>query len=176
MSHLWTKHIRIESPLKHLLVISTLTFSVLTPEFILLPLVSRFSIFWEAMSYAMSSLRVITVCKSCYPCHFWCHAFVQRLLSPKLVSMLTLSISLAYPKQCQYDLCPMSHQLILVGCSCWMMWDASMPSFQWSQPIDFSSLSGTDIRDLYSTLGPAVLSEMLFLIVDNGITLLSSDR
>jgi hypothetical protein len=57
-----------------------------------------------------------------------------------------------------------------------MMWDASMPSFQWSCPIDFRSLSVTEIRDLYSTLGLAVLGGRLFLAVDSGITLLSPDR
>ena len=51
-----------------------------------------------------------------------------------------------------------------------------MPSFQLSHPIEFNSLSGTEIRDLYSTLGPAVLSGRLFLIVDSGITLLSPNR
>ena len=51
-----------------------------------------------------------------------------------------------------------------------------MPSFQRSRPIDFSLLSGTETRDLYSTLEPAVPSGKLFLAVDSGITLLFSDR
>ena len=78
--------------------------------------------------------------------------------------------------KCSYDLYPKTYQFILVRPSCWMMWDASMPSFQRSRPIDFNSLSGTEIIDLYSTLGPTVLSGRLFLAVDSGITLLFSDR
>ena len=35
-------------------------------------------------------------CKLCYPCHFWCCAFVQRMLLPMLVSMLTLSMRPTY--------------------------------------------------------------------------------
>lgn len=57
-----------------------------------------------------------------------------------------------------------------------MMWDTSMPSFQRSHPIDFNLLFGTEMRELYSTLGPIVLSGRLFLAVDSGITLLSPDR
>ena len=94
-------------------------------------------------------------CKLCCPYHFWCRAFVQRMFIPVSVTLFPLSMSPAYPKKqkCQSVLYPMSHRLVLVRCLCWMMWDVSMPSFQQSRPIDFSSLSRTETRDLYSTFG-----------------------
>ena len=95
MSHLWTKHICIESPLKHLPIVSTLTFLVLTPEFILLPLGFRLSISKKPFIAYESSL----FCKLCCPCHFWCHAFVQRMLLSVLVLCWPFSLSLAYLEQ-----------------------------------------------------------------------------
>ena len=157
----------------HSSVVSTLTFFSLDPRVYTPPPRLVVCPFQRSQSFLIShhcsascvarvTFGVVLLFKGCYyPSQFLCWP------SPWVQPILNI---------CQYDLYPMSHQLILVWCSCWMMWDASMPSFQRSCPIDFSSLSRTKIRDLCSTLGPAVLSGRLFFTVDGRITLLSSDR
>ena len=92
MSRLWTRHICIESPLKHLPVVSTRTSSVMTPYFILLPLVSHFQHWWR--SYAtcyVITYESLLLCKLCCPCHFCvmllfkgCYHLSQFLCWPSL--------------------------------------------------------------------------------------------
>ena len=131
------------------------------------------------MSPAMSSLASHHYfVKLCCPCHS-CVVLLFKgsyHLSQFLYIPLDLSYESNLSSKCQYDIFPKSHQFSLVRCLCWMMWDTSMPSFQWSHPVDFNSLSRPETRDLYSTLGPTVLSGRLFLTIDSEITLLSSDR
>ena len=169
----WVTFEQSTSAMSHSSVIGTLTFFSLDPRAYTPPprlVVCPFrrsqsfliSHHWLASCVACVTFGVVLLFKGCYyPSQFLCWP------SPWLQPFLNI---------CQYGLYPMSHHLILVRCSCWMMWDASMPSFQRSHPIDFNSLSGTEIRDLCSTLGPAVLSGKLFLTVDSEITLLSFGR
>ena len=78
MSRLWTKHICIKSPLKHLPVVSTLTFSVLTPKFILLPLVSHFSILQKLCHLLCHRLRVITILQVMLPMSLLVSCFCSK--------------------------------------------------------------------------------------------------
>ena len=130
------------------------------------------------MSPYMSSLMSHYYFQVVLPMSLLCRAFVQKKLSPKLAFVYTSSPSheskISY--KCLYDLCPMTYLFILVRRSYWMMRDVSMPFFQQCRSIDFSSLSGSEIRDLYSTLELAILSGRSFLTIDSGITLLSPDR
>ena len=91
----WVSFEQSTSTMSQSSVVSTLTFPVLTPEFILLPPRFRLSISEKPIIAYKSSL----FCKLCCPCHFWCHAFVQRMLLPMPISMLTFSMSLAYLQQ-----------------------------------------------------------------------------
>ena len=56
------------------------------------PSISHLSISEKPVIAYESSL----FCKLCCPCHFWCCAFVQRMLLPVSYSMLTLSMSPTY--------------------------------------------------------------------------------
>ena len=169
ISHLWTKHIDNDSIISlQYPYLFSLNPKVHTPPpgLVVCPFQRSQSLLishhCSATCVAHVTFGVVLLFKGCYYLSqflCWPSPWVQPILN-----------------KCQYDLYPMSHQLILVRCSCWMMWDASMPSFQRSRPIDFSSLSGIEIRDLYSTLEPAVLSGKLFLAIDSGITLLSPDQ
>ena len=86
----WVAFEQSTSAMSHSSVVSTLTFLVLTLEFILLLSISEKSV----IAYKSSLL-----CKLCCSCHFWCRAFVQRMLLPALVSMLTFSMSPTYLEQ-----------------------------------------------------------------------------
>ena len=70
-------------------VVSTLPFSVFTPEFSSCPSQKSLSLLLKSSLF----------CKLCCPYHFWCHAFVQRLLLPASVSILTFSMSPTYLEQ-----------------------------------------------------------------------------
>ena len=70
MSRLWTKKICIKPPLKHLPIVSTLTFSVMTLEFILLPLVSHFPFWRSHVTCYVIAYESLLFCKLCFPCHF----------------------------------------------------------------------------------------------------------
>ena len=84
MSLLWTNHIYNESLVsRQYPYISSLDLGVL-----LLSISKKSVIAHKSMLF----------CKFCCLCHFWCHAFVQRMLLPMLVPMLTLSMSPAYPE------------------------------------------------------------------------------
>ena len=150
--------------MKHLLVVNTLTYSLMTPEFILLPLVSHFQHLWRSsVTLYVIAYKSLLFCKLCYPCHFCvvllfkgsCH------LSQFLYIPLNLPMSPSYPASVRMIFVLKSYQFILVRRSCWMMLDASVPSFRQSRPINYNSLSGTETRDLYSTLEIAVLSGKL---------------
>ena len=89
------------------------------------------NIYGEVVSLYMSSLTSHYYLQVVLLMSLLCHAFVQRKLSPKSVFVYTswpsYESKLSY--KCQYDLCPKTYQFILVRRLCWMMWDASMPSF-----------------------------------------------
>ena len=109
MSCLWTKHICIESPLKHLPIFNTLTSSVMTPEFVLLPSVSHFQHWWRShvTSYVIA-YKSLLLCKFCCWCHF-CVVFLFKgcyHLSQFLYISLNLSYESNLSYQCWYDLCP----------------------------------------------------------------------
>ena len=91
----WVAFEQSTSATSHSPVVSTLTFLALTPKFILLPPRFLLSISEKPIIAYESSL----FCKLCCPCHFWCRAFVQRMLLPTSISMLTFSMSPAYLEQ-----------------------------------------------------------------------------
>ena len=92
MSHLWTKHICNESLVgRQYPYIFSLDPKVYTPP-------PGLVIFPFRRSYVIT-YKSLLFCKSCFPCHFWCRAFVQRLLLLKSVSMLTFSMSPTYLEQ-----------------------------------------------------------------------------
>ena len=80
MSHLWTKHICIESPLKHLPIDSTLTLSVLTLDFTLLPLVSHFSILEKLCHLLCHRLWVITILQVVLPVSLLVSCFCSKVV------------------------------------------------------------------------------------------------